>query len=123
MRKLSIPFLLISLLLLTNCSTENTPIYTLSTNVNPSEAGSVNPASGEYDEGTTVEIIASPNEHWVFNGWQGDHSGNQNPASIMMDSDKNITAQFIKREYPLTMSRVTSIPHPGSIVFPTFYQS
>src|SRR5690625_4702208 len=102
--KLSILFLLASLLLLTNCSTENTPIYTLSTNVNPSEAGSVNPSSGEYDEGTEVELTATPNEHWVFNGWQGDHSGNQNPASIVMDSDKSITAQFIKREYPLTIN-------------------
>ncbi len=104
MRKSSIPFLLASLLLFTNCSTESTPIYTLSTNVNPSEAGSVTPASGEYDEGTTVEIIATPNEHWVFNGWQGDHTGIQNPVSIVMDSDKSITAQFIKREYPLTIN-------------------
>jgi len=92
MRKLLIPFLLASLLLLTNCSTENTSIYTLSTNVNPSEAGSVNPSSGEYDNGTTIEIIASPKEHWVFSGWQGDHTGNQNPASILMDSNKSITA-------------------------------
>ncbi|WP_234571956.1 InlB B-repeat-containing protein [Rhodohalobacter sp. 614A] len=104
MRKLSIPFLLASLLLLTDCSTENTPIYTLSTNVNPSEAGSVNPSSGEFDEGTEVELTVTPNEHWVFNGWQGDHSGNRNPASIVMDSDKSITAQFIKREYPLTIN-------------------
>jgi len=103
MIKLSIPFLLTSLLLVTNCSTENTPIYTLSTNVNPSEAGLVNPPSGEYDEGTEVELMATPNEHWIFNGWQGDHSGSENPATITMNSDKNITALFIEREYPLTI--------------------
>ncbi len=104
MRKLPVLFLLLSLFLFTQCSTENTPIYSLTTNVNPSEAGSINPSSGEYDEGTEVELMASPNEHWIFNGWQGDHSGNQNPASIVMDSDKSITAQFIKRDYPLTIN-------------------
>ena len=104
MRKLSIPFLLASLLLLTSCSTESTPIYSLSTNVNPSEAGSVNPSSGEYDEGTEVELTATPNEHWVFNGWQGDHTGIENPVSIAMDQDKTITAIFEKRDYPLTIN-------------------
>lgn len=104
MRTLSILFLLASLFLLTNCSTENTPSYSLSTNINPSDAGSINPSSGEYDEGTTVEIMASPNENWIFTGWQGDHSGSQNPSSIMMDSDKHIIAQYIKKEYPLTIN-------------------
>src|SRR5690625_270900 len=64
MRKLPILFFLLAFLLFTNCSTENTPIYTLTTNVNPSEAGSVSPSTGEYDEGTEVELTATPNEHW-----------------------------------------------------------
>src|SRR5690625_465969 len=103
MRKLPIVLFLLLLLLFTNCSTESTPIYTLTTNVNPSEAGSVSPSSGEYDEGTEVELTATPNEHWVFNGWQGDHSGSENPITVTMNSDKSITAFFTERDYPLTI--------------------
>src|SRR5690625_41626 len=103
MRKLPIVLFLLLLLLFTNCSTESTPIYTLTTNVNPSEAGSVSPSSGEYDEGTEVELTATPNEHWVFNGWQGDHSGGENPITVTMNSDKSITAFFTERDYPLTI--------------------
>jgi hypothetical protein len=101
MKKLIFPLILFSLFVFANCSTENTPIYSLSTNVNPSEAGTISPASGEFDEGTEVEIVANQNEHWVFQEWQGDYSGSQNPISISMDSDKHITAMFFKREYPL----------------------
>src|SRR5690625_4562536 len=106
MRKLPILFFLLAFLLFTNCSTENTPIYTLTTNVNPSEAGSVSPSTGEYDEGTEVELTATPNEHWVFNGWQGDHSGSENPVTLTMNSDKSITAFFIERDYPLSIEIV-----------------
>ncbi len=104
MRKLPVLFLLLLIFLFTQCSTENTPIYSLTTNVNPSEAGEVSPPSGEYDEGTEVELMATPNEHWVFNGWQEDHTGSENPASIVMDQDKTITAIFEKRDYPLTIN-------------------
>jgi hypothetical protein len=91
----------LALLFLLSCSTENTPVYTLTTSANPAEAGSVTPAQGEYDEGEEVEIIASPNEHWVFNGWQGDQIGLQNPASITMDQNKLVSANFVKKKYPL----------------------
>jgi uncharacterized repeat protein (TIGR02543 family) len=86
-----------------SCSTESTPVYQLTTHANPEEAGTVDPASGEFDEGSSVEITAEPNEHWVFVGWQGDHSGTQNPDSVTIQDDLSITALFEKREYPLTI--------------------
>src|SRR5690625_2094185 len=104
MKRLPILFFLLTFFLVANRSTENIQIYTLTTNVNPSEAVSINASSGEYDEGIEVEIIATPNEHWVFNGRQGDHPGNEKQALIVMDSDKSITAKFTKREYPLTIN-------------------
>lgn len=103
MKKLIFFSLLVCLYLLIGCSTENTPVYTLSTSVNPAEAGSVSPSSGEYDGGTDVEVTATQNEHWVFLEWQGDYTGSQNPVVITMDSDKNLTAIFVEREYPLTV--------------------
>src|SRR5690625_1895600 len=98
MRKLPILFFLLAFLLFTNCSTENTPIYTLTTNVNPSEASSVSTSTGEYDEGTEVELTSSPNEHKDLNGWKGNNSGSENPVSRTMNSDKSITAFFIERD-------------------------
>jgi len=94
---------LLSFLLLTSCSTESTPIYTLTTEVNPPEAGSVSPATGEYDEGTEIGITATPNENWVFESWHGDYIGESNPATITIDSDKQITAIFAERTYALTI--------------------
>jgi uncharacterized repeat protein (TIGR02543 family) len=90
-------------LLFISCSTESTQLFTLSTQSNPQEAGSVSPSSGEYDEGEEVTISASANEGWVFSGWQGDHTGSSNPATIVMNGDKSVTAQFEVREYDLTL--------------------
>lgn len=97
-------FLCASLITLTSCSTESTPVYTLSTDASPAEAGTVTPGQGEYDEGTEVQVNASANEHWVFTGWGGDHSGSGNPYSVLMDSDKTISALFEKKEYALTVN-------------------
>jgi surface protein len=94
----------VSLLAMNSCSTENTPVYTLTTNVSPVEAGSVSPNQGEYDKGTEVQVSASANEHWVFTGWGGDYSGSTNPATIMMDDDKSLSALFEKKEYALTVN-------------------
>lgn len=63
----------------------------------------MSPSGGEYDEGEEVTISASANEGWVFFGWQGDQTGASNPATIVMNSDKSVTAQFELREYDLTL--------------------
>ncbi|MCC5907249.1 MAG: hypothetical protein JJU13_13640 [Balneolaceae bacterium] len=91
------------LLLGQSCSTKSTPVYQLNTSVEPSEAGSVNQSATEAEEGETITITANANEHWVFDRWSGDHSGTDNPATIMLDADKSVTALFEKRDYPLTI--------------------
>jgi hypothetical protein len=98
--------LLLSLLIVSSCSTESTPVYQLSISVSPTEAGSVNPSAGEYDAGEVVEVTALPNEHWVFSSWSGDQSGNTNPVTITMSSDREISAIFVVRDYPLTIEIV-----------------
>ncbi|PKD44868.1 InlB B-repeat-containing protein [Rhodohalobacter barkolensis] len=102
MKKL-LPLLTVLLFLGCSATTENTEIFTLSTNVNPEEAGAVSPSQGEFDEGDEVTLTASANQGWIFSGWQGDHNGASNPASIVMNSDKSITAQFEMLEYDLTL--------------------
>lgn len=87
---------------ISGCGTESTPVYEVNITTEPSEAGSVSPSTGQFDEGTRVQIKATPNEHWVFNGWSGGHSGSTNPDSITVNGDISITALFEKMEYPLT---------------------
>ncbi|MCC5907021.1 MAG: hypothetical protein JJU13_12475 [Balneolaceae bacterium] len=96
--------LLISIVLMLSCSTDSTPVYQLNTSLEPTEAGSVTQSATETEEGGTITITANANEHWVFDRWSGDHSGTENPASILMDRDKNVTALFGKRDYPLTIT-------------------
>ena len=91
------------ILITQSCSTESTPVYQLTTSTEPSEAGSVSQSAREANEGESITITATPNEHWVFNGWIGDHTGSDNPASVVMHRDKNVTAMFQKRDYPLTI--------------------
>lgn len=103
MKLLNNLFITTILLFIVSCGTKSTPVYTIKTTAEPTEAGEVAPASGEYEEGQQIEISATPNEHWVFTGWQGDHSGSNSPTTITMDSDKEIRAIFSKQEYPLTV--------------------
>lgn len=58
--------------------------------------GTTNPEPGtyDYDWGTEVAITATPNSGYEFSGWSGDASGATNPITIVMDSDKSITASF-----------------------------
>lgn len=86
------------------CSTKSTPSYQLTTSSTPAEGGTVSPASGEFDEGDEIQVQAIANENWVFDGWEGDQTGSQNPMTVSMNADKNISARFVKRQYPLTIN-------------------
>ena len=82
--------------------------------VSTSGNGSVSPSSGTFNQNTVVQLTASPDPGWQFSGWSGDLSGNQNPASVTMDSDKNITATFVEstvQQYNL----ITNVSGNGSI--------
>lgn len=56
--------------------------------------GSVQPSGGIYVEGTTVELTATPAAGHRFAGWSGDLGGTANPASLVMDGPKSVTATF-----------------------------
>ncbi|MEJ5200980.1 MAG: DNRLRE domain-containing protein [Anaerolineales bacterium] len=72
-----------------------TQFYTLT--VNSSAGGSVtlNPAGGSYASGTVVTLTAVPDSGYAFDSWSGDLTGNTNPATITMDGDKTIIANFV----------------------------
>lgn len=62
-----------------------------------------------------MTLTATPHDGYVFDHWSGDASGNQNPLSIVMDTDKNITASFV--EYiPQMFTFSTAVTGKGSII-------
>ncbi|UCG92697.1 MAG: T9SS type A sorting domain-containing protein [candidate division WOR-3 bacterium] len=52
------------------------------------------PDSSAYLPGTAVELTAIPDAGWELVGWMGDLSGSQNPDTIIMDTDKTVSAAF-----------------------------
>lgn len=103
MRIFSRFLLFFAVLLIGSCS--NSPeTYQLSITAVPTEAGTVTPAEGEFNVGRSLEISAIPGEHWVFERWEGDHTGTENPVIINMDGDKDIAAIFAKKDYTLTVN-------------------
>jgi uncharacterized repeat protein (TIGR02543 family) len=53
-----------------------------------------NPNQVSYNQGATVQLTATPDLGYSFTGWSGDVTGNVNPVTITMNSNKNITANF-----------------------------
>jgi hypothetical protein len=63
--------------------------------VNPAPVnGTVNPPGGVYFEGRELEVTPVPDATFAFDGWSGDLSGFSNPASLVMDAAKTISAAF-----------------------------
>ena len=54
-----------------------------------------NPNQPTYNSGTSVQLTATPNAGYTFSSWSGDASGNANPLTVVMNNNKNITANFI----------------------------
>ncbi|HSI76063.1 MAG TPA: hypothetical protein VK957_09210 [Lunatimonas sp.] len=94
-------------LVFSSCDTEEPiPTYTLSTSISPIEGGkiAISPQSPNYKEGEVVTLTPEPNEHWVFQNWEGDASGSTTPLQITMNFNKSVTGAFIKRNYQLTIT-------------------
>ncbi|HEY9219950.1 MAG TPA: ice-binding family protein [Lutibacter sp.] len=54
-----------------------------------------NPNNATYTNGTNVELTATPNSGYEFLNWTGDATGTNNPLTVLMNGNKNITANFI----------------------------
>ena len=105
--------LLLSLLVLFSCSKDSPsdeiiePViqkYTLS--VSGTNGGSVNTSGGEYTQGTSVTITATPNNGYSFTGWSGNATGTSTSLTIIINGNTSITANFEENipEYSLTVS-------------------
>ena len=68
----------------------------VSIEVYPKGAGRVEISSNKsyFVKGDKITLYAIPNEGYVFDHWSGDLYGEDNPAEIIVDSRKNVTAYF-----------------------------
>jgi len=98
-----------SVLFVVSC-TKDPIIYTLTTSANPSEGGTVSPSTQQYDEGKTATITATPAAEYLFQSWSG-ATGSTNSTSVVMNSDKSVTANFVKKKYALT----TTVEGEGTV--------
>jgi hypothetical protein len=79
----------------------------------------------DYDAGTVVDLVATPDEGYRFDEWTGDVGaiGNITAAStnITMDGDYSITAEFVAL-YDLTIDSTAggNVTTPGEGLFPDY---
>ena len=53
-----------------------------------------NPDQPTYNSGVSVQLTATANSGYTFTSWSGDATGSVNPLTVVMNSNKNITANF-----------------------------
>ena len=72
--------------------------YLLTATSAPASAGSItaNPTSadGYYTSGRSVQLTASANSGFRFANWSGDLSGSSNPATLVVNAPRTVTANF-----------------------------
>lgn len=80
--------------------------------IDPSPFGTWNGSAYVYSAGSTVQLTANANIGYHFIGWAGDAaaSGTQNPTTITMNGNKNVTANFAYGDPSMGILTVTIQP-------------
>ena len=92
-----------------------TPTFTLTANINPSTGGAVT-GSGTYASGSYATLTATASAGYNFSGWIGDTVSNNTSISVLMNSNKNITANFTATVNSIVTVTTASNPSTGGIV-------
>jgi len=88
--------------------------YTLTITTQGQGSVTKNPNQTAYHSGTNVILTATPVSGWSFSSWSGDLSGNNNPVTITMGSNKIITAYFTENTNPVYYDLVISVDGNGT---------
>jgi len=96
-------FLFVFLLISCSKDVEEPVLFTLTATANPTEGGIVSPTNGQYESGDLATLTATPNAEYVFEKWSGGATGTSNSVSVTMNGNISIVANFIKKQYPLTI--------------------
>jgi|TARA_R100000541_G_scaffold39682_1_gene47432 hypothetical protein len=70
--------------------------YTILTDIDPQGIGSIeiSPNQLTFEEGSSVEITAIPNDGWSFVQWRGSVDDTINPLTVMLTDNIDLTASF-----------------------------
>jgi Divergent InlB B-repeat domain len=93
--------------------------YTVSTAANPVGSGTVtlNPNQASYPAGTSVQVTANPGIGYTFSNFSGNLTGSTNPATLIVNGNESVTANFTPTPCTLTINIVgsgTVTPASGS---------
>lgn len=98
------------------------PRFTLTVLTNPPGAGAIlitpppNAPGGQYVEGTTVTLTATPIGTNAFTNWTGSVSSTSNRITLVMDVDRTVTANFVPVIPPSYTLTINVIPTNGGAV-------
>jgi hypothetical protein len=74
-------------------------LYTLTATCEPNGGGSLTLSpqgkANQYEAGASVKLTATPAAGYIFSTWGGDLDSGSNPASVTMDSNKEVIASFV----------------------------
>ncbi|MGC6423092.1 MAG: BspA family leucine-rich repeat surface protein, partial [Flavobacteriaceae bacterium] len=104
---------LFSFILLVSCSSDDggdpinipdtpDPVTQYILSVVAGDGGTVSTSGGSYNEGTSISVTANPNSEYVFVDWS--NGSTDNPISVTLNENISITANFVKRKYPLQIN-------------------
>jgi uncharacterized repeat protein (TIGR02543 family) len=74
----------------------------------------ITPALAEYDSGAAVTLTPVPDDSCLFMEWQGDAAGTANPLTVIMNSDKSVTAVFLKPDPEVRFTLAVSASGGGA---------
>lgn len=93
------------------------PSFELDVNLTGNGTVLKSPNKSYYYAGESVQLTATPSSGWSFDEWQGDLSGDTNPTTITMDSDKSVTAVFTDNNQIINPTLIQPGPMDGQDAF------
>ena len=98
--------------------TENPPTtYTVTVSANPNEGGNVT-GGGTFEEGQSCTVTATANSDYTFENWteNGDVASTNATYTFIVNSDRNLVANFIENPPTTYTVSVTANPTEGGNV-------
>jgi hypothetical protein len=77
------------------------------------ECGNGGGCTGPYDEGSAIELVATPTGHSSFTGWSGDCTNESGPCELAVEGTPSVTAHFTA-QHAIAVKKAG--PGAGSVV-------